>query len=102
MTHNLIRLRQISEPSVHRPLRSSIGIAVIAFALPLLLAGCGRKGPLDPPPGGYGLDPAVVRTPISRRGAAPAPVEKQGYDIEGRPVVPEGQKKPFILDSLIK
>ena len=68
----------------------------------LSLAGCGRKGPLDPPPGGYGLDPKVVRTPISRRGAQPPAPEKQDYDAEGRPIVPEGQKKPFILDPLIK
>jgi predicted small lipoprotein YifL len=102
MTHNLVRLRQISEPALHRPFRSSIVLAAIGFALALSLAGCGRKGPLDPPPGGYGLDPAVVRTPISRRGAQAPPPEKQDYDAEGRPVVPEGQKKPFILDPLIK
>jgi predicted small lipoprotein YifL len=101
MTHNLVRLRQISEPSLHRPFRSSFFLAAIAFVL-LSLAGCGRKGPLDPPPGGYGLDPNVVRTPTSRRGTQPPPPEKQDYDAEGRPIVPEGQKKPFILDPLIK
>jgi predicted small lipoprotein YifL len=106
MTHNLLRLRRILEPALHRPFRSSIVLAASAFAL-LSLAGCGRKGPLDPPPGGYGLDRAVVRTPTSRRGTPqPAdverPVEKQDYDEQGRPVVPQGQKKPFILDPLIK
>jgi predicted small lipoprotein YifL len=101
MTHNLVRSRQISELALHRPLRSSIVLAALAFAL-LSLAGCGRKGPLDPPPGGYGLDAQVVRTPISRRGAQPPPPEKQDYDAEGRPIVPDGQKKPFILDPLIK
>ena len=91
---------------MHRPFRSSIVLAAIAFALTLSLAGCGRKGPLDPPPGGYRLDSAVVRTPISRRGAGqPAdvqPVEKRDYDEQGRPIVPQGQNKPFILDPLIK
>jgi predicted small lipoprotein YifL len=102
MTHNLVRLRQISEPSLHPPFRSSIVLAAIALALTLPLAGCGRKGPLDPPPGGYGLDRSVVRTPVSRRGAQAPLQEKQDYDAEGRPIVPEGQKKPFILDPLIK
>ena len=49
-----------------------------------------------------GSMPQVVRTPISRRGAQAPPPEKQDYDAEGRPIVPEGQKKPFILDPLIK
>jgi predicted small lipoprotein YifL len=102
MTHNLIRLRQISEPALPRSFRSPIVLVAIAFALTLLLEGCGRKGPLDPPPGGYGLDPAVVHTRVSRRGTAPPPPERQDYDADGRPIVPEGQKKPFILDPLIK
>jgi hypothetical protein len=32
----------------------------------------------------------------------PQPAEKRDFDEQGRPIVPEGQKKPFILDPLIK
>ena len=94
-------VRQISEPALPRPFRSPILLAAIgAIALSLLLTGCGRKGPLDPPPGGYQLD-ATVRTQVSREGAA-RPAEKPAYDADGRPIPPDGQKRSFPLDPLIK
>ena len=50
-------VREISEPALSRPDRSLFPFAVIgALALALPLSACGRKGPLDPPPGGYVLD----------------------------------------------
>jgi predicted small lipoprotein YifL len=102
MTHNLLWLRQISEPVLPRPFRPrALPVLIGAIALTLLLAGCGRKGGLDPPPGGYVLDPQLVRTPLSRQGAA-RPVEKPAYDADGRPIPPEGEKKNFPLDPLIK
>jgi predicted small lipoprotein YifL len=79
-----------------------IPAVVGALALTLLLAGCGRKGSLDPPPGGYQLEPGAVRTPTSRRGATRPEEKTQEYDAEGRPVAPEGVSRPFPLDPLIK
>ena len=63
-----------------------------------LLSGCGRKGALDPPPGGIQLEPASMRTPVTSR--AGAPVQPQ-YDEEGKPIAPPGQRKNFPADFLI-
>ena len=42
--------------------------AVCAFALALLVAGCGRKGPLEPPPGAPQANvPAAVRQAQQQR-----------------------------------
>ena len=38
-------------------------IGMLALALPL--AACGRKGSLDPPPGGYALEQGTAKTPVS-------------------------------------
>ena len=52
-----VMVREISEPALSRPDRHRLSVAVIgALALALPLAACGRKGPLDPPPGGYVLE----------------------------------------------
>ncbi len=65
-----VMVREISEPAVSRPNRSSFSLAVIgALALALPLSACGRKGALDPPPGGSQLEAGTVRTPVTRRGA---------------------------------
>lgn len=62
-------------------------VAVVAalLALGLTLSACGRKGPLDPPPG------ALV-------GPGGTLVE---VDPEGRPLAPPGQKKRIPLDVLL-
>jgi len=50
-----------------RPRRSPVFIAAIgALALALPLTACGRKGPLDPPPGGQMLDGGVVSVQLRR------------------------------------
>jgi|SRR6185312_1522027 predicted small lipoprotein YifL len=76
--------------------------------LGLTLSACGRKGPLDPPPGGYVLERnTLMRTPVSGRGAQ-RPVEQQEqakpqveYDEDGRPVAPPGPKKRSPADWLL-
>ena len=69
-------VREISEPAVSRPDRSLFPFAVIgALVLALPLSACGRKGPLDPPPGGYMLETRPDRTTAvtpQGRGAAQA------------------------------
>jgi predicted small lipoprotein YifL len=88
------------EPPVTRAIRlhtGLIGIGVLAAAL--LLAGCGRKGPLDPPPGGWQVQQQGRRmAPVSTKPAPPAPVE---YDALGRPIAPEGPSRRIPADWLI-
>jgi predicted small lipoprotein YifL len=59
----------VPRPLVSLPARYAVA-AALALALALGLAGCGRKGALDPPPGGL-ADPSV--TSSAPPAAAPAP-----------------------------
>ncbi|MEA2927815.1 MAG: hypothetical protein QOG38_243 [Hyphomicrobiales bacterium] len=59
----------------------------LALALGLTLSACGRRGPLDAPPGGEGFYPLQ-----------PSQVE---VDAQGRPLAPPGQKKRIPLDVLL-
>jgi hypothetical protein len=63
-----------------------------------LLSGCGRKGSLDPPPGGLALESGTIRTPVTDRVGASAP---PAYDEEGKPIAPAGQKRRIPADWLI-
>jgi predicted small lipoprotein YifL len=58
----------------------------LAFALVLsaALAACGRKGPLDPPPG------AAIPSPPPSQQAPPGPVPRTFID----PTTPTGQAQP--------
>jgi len=68
-----------------------------ALVAALLLSGCGRKGALDPPPGGWELQSGRGRTDVSQRAGAPVP---QQYDAEGRPIA-TGKKRSIPADWLI-
>ena len=74
---------------------------IVALVAALALTGCGRKGPLDPPPGGMALQPSSTRTPVTSRGLAPSQVQQQEFDEDGRPVAPEGPKQRHPLDWLL-
>jgi hypothetical protein len=94
-------LREISEPALSRS-RLPYFVAVMGLVvLALPLAACGRVGSLDPPPGGYVLEPGTVKTPISSRGGAPSPDKQPEYDDEGRPIAPKGLKRKLPGDWLI-
>ena len=93
-------LREIPESEVPRPNRLLISFA-LASAFALALAGCGRKGALDPPPGGYTLQGGSGRTAVTRRGKIPEQEGKQEYDQDGRPILPEGQNRRLPADWLI-
>jgi predicted small lipoprotein YifL len=69
-----------------RPVLRAAVIGATALALGLTLSACGRKGPLDPPPG------------ASLEGPGGAPVE---YDAQGKPIAPPGQKKRLPIDWLL-
>jgi predicted small lipoprotein YifL len=61
-----------------------VAISTLALALGLTLSACGRRGPLEPPPG-------VALTPQG-------PVE---LDSQGRPLAPPGEKKRLPIDWLL-
>jgi predicted small lipoprotein YifL len=85
-----------------------------AVTAALSLAACGRKGPLDLPPGdgppAGGLTtpspPATISGPAflpgSSSAAPPATPAQTGFDAHGNPVAPPGPNKPFILDPLLR
>jgi predicted small lipoprotein YifL len=79
-------------------LRFCAGI-VAALAVALLLAGCGRKGSLDQPPGSSQYQQGAP-TPAAPD-APPQPGMHKEFDENGRPVAPAGQKKRFFLDWLL-
>ena len=70
-----------------------------ALAAVLLLPGCGRKGPLDPPPASSQLQPGAP--PQSAPGAPPEKSMHQDFDEDGRPVAPPGRKVHQFLDWLL-
>ncbi len=52
----------------HRPGKAALAILGLTL-VGMVLSGCGRKGPLDPPPGAPGPEPATQSQPA---GSAPA------------------------------
>ena len=72
-----------AENSSSGPLRF-VAISVLALALGLTLSACGRRGPLEMPPG-------VAMTPQG-------PIE---VDAQGRPIAPAGEKKRLPMDVLL-
>ena len=67
----------------HRIVRV-LAISAFALALGLTLSACGRRGPLESPPG-------VALTPQG-------PVE---IDAQGRPIAPPGERKRLPIDALL-
>jgi predicted small lipoprotein YifL len=83
-------------PVSHRSKTMAVA-ALCALAPALLLAGCGRKGALDPPPGGMILEQRQGLTPTTRRAGEPVPE----FDDQGRPVAPTGPKRRIPPDLLL-
>jgi predicted small lipoprotein YifL len=104
-----------------RPLagyRLSVGVALAAAALVALsLAACGRKGPLELPPG-PATQPPVAAAPASPSSFLPnssspdtqmtqqqqenAAAVKNGFDSRGNPVAAPSTNKSFILDPILQ
>lgn len=94
---------------MHRFLQSSFGrmalIGVLAVALGL--AACGRKGPLDPPPGASleGEPQPNAPNPIGNKGVKAIGSEPDdnypGVDENGRARAPNGPKKRIFLDNIL-
>jgi predicted small lipoprotein YifL len=74
-----------------------------ALAATLALAGCGRKGPLDPPPAASLQEPAAQSQSQSGSGAAQSQSSAVAieYRTDGRPLAPRGQKRKLPADWLI-
>ena len=92
-------VREIPESEVPRRNRLLISCAILGIGA-LTLAGCGRKGALDPPPGGYALEP-TTKTPVTNRGEQLPPRTGPAYDEEGKPIAPPGPKRRTPADWLI-
>jgi predicted small lipoprotein YifL len=73
-----------------------VGVAVAA----LTLVGCGRKGPLDPPPGGASLasDPAPVAPVTPDPLATPTGQPRENGIPQAKPSDPN---KKFLLDGIL-
>ena len=83
---------------------TAAGWAVIVLsALALTLAGCGRKGPLDPPTSNVNgpIASAPAPTDTAAEDAAKPSVYNPTYGANGDPVAPRGAKRAFILDPLL-
>ncbi len=80
---------------------AAIGVLVAALGL----ASCGRKGPLDPPPGAS-LDGVAQPNMMSSTGRT-APIGSEtvdgytGVGPDGQPVAPKGPQKRIPLDVLL-
>jgi predicted small lipoprotein YifL len=88
---------------------------VVGTVAVLGLSACGRKGPLELPPGPATGEPAASSVPPtspsaflpSMSAAGPGSPDdpngvKTGFDAHGNPVASPGQKKSFILDPLLQ
>jgi predicted small lipoprotein YifL len=75
--------------------------ALGALVATLALGACGRKGPLDPPPGTSMQEPAAQ----GQSGGGETPGQSGAQAIEYRPdgimLAPRGQKKKLPVDWLI-
>jgi predicted small lipoprotein YifL len=65
-----------------------VGTLAVAFAL----GGCGRKGPLDPPPAA-----SLAGDQTASKGAKAPPA----MDSNGRPITPPGPNRPLPIDVLL-
>jgi predicted small lipoprotein YifL len=91
----------------HRPFLRLALIGALAAALGV--AGCGRKGPLDPPPGAsLAGEPQAAPAPgLISPNRGPTPIGGQakdnnpGVDENGQPLAPKGPKKHIPLDVLL-
>jgi predicted small lipoprotein YifL len=77
-----------------------------ALAAALALTGCGRKGPLDPPPGSAAAvqpaKPANTGFGLSPMATQEAPATAPSFDAQGKPVAPaNAPKKRLPMDWLI-
>jgi predicted small lipoprotein YifL len=82
--------------------RPFIRLALIGAVLALGLAGCGRKGPLDPPPGAsLANEPPPALAPVGAADPLVAPTTEREDVRVSRPQAPTGPNKRIFLDNLL-
>nr|WP_041757150.1 lipoprotein [Bradyrhizobium sp. ORS 278] len=86
--------------SARRP-TSAARVLLVLGASALLLAACGRKGPLDLPANSPPAPQLSAAPDTATDNAAKPGVFNSGYGADSAPAAPRGQKKPFILDPLL-
>ena len=86
---------------------SRVAVAAAMAAL-LVLGACGRKGPLDPPPGASVTgEPAaqssggLLTSMSSPIGGNATTSSESGLGPDGRPTAPKGPKRRIFLDGLL-
>ena len=88
---------------MRRNARPIVLLAVTGMLAALALAGCGRKGPLDPPPAaavtGDQAAPAARRWP--RPSAAGRTTTNPALGPDGKPLAPKGPNKHIFLDDIL-
>jgi predicted small lipoprotein YifL len=85
------------ESAVPRSQRSMMPIAtIVALSAAVMLSACGRKGPLERPPGAAVSEERTV-APASDQGNVLFPESNE----QGKPVAPVGQKRRIPPDWLI-
>ena len=90
-----------SPSSPASPLRAA-SLIILACAAVLLVSGCGRKGPLEPPPGAVGATDNPLEERETADPAAPKPLIPTVSPVGNR----KGQKikapkEPFVLDPIL-
>ncbi len=75
-----------------RPVFRALSLGALTVALAVTLSACGRKGGLDLPPAA-----AQAGAPGQPGAEAPAAV-----DAQGRPIAPQGPKRPLPIDFLLE
>jgi predicted small lipoprotein YifL len=86
---------------IRRPTSTGWTIVVVSAAA-LMLASCGRKGPLDLPPNAPPAPQLSSAPSDTAADAASKPsVFNSNYGSDAAPAAPRGKKQPFILDPLL-
>ena len=107
----------MARTGLSKRLRAGFVVAALGFVA-VSLAGCGRAGPPELPPGPVfsSYQPPAAAPPAAAQAAPPAAPgsnedmrEKQyekaaqnGFDRNGNPVAPPSERKSFILDFLLQ
>ena len=78
--------------------------ALLALAAALALAGCGRKGPLDPPPSAMVAPPPQTEPSLGENYDPNAPGFRRAPQTAAAPNAPPAppDKRTFVLDPLIR